>query len=81
MATLSLHITSSGQLTVDSQVLDEYSFKGIFILNDSIYMTFWKRQNYGHIKRSVGARACGGMGVRVRSRQSTEGFSDSESTL
>ena len=27
MATLSLHITSSGQLTVDSQVLDEYSFK------------------------------------------------------
>ena len=74
MATLSLHITSSGQLTADSQVLDEYSFKGIFILYDSIYMTFWKKQNYGHIKRSVVARACGGMGVRGRNRQSAEGF-------
>ena len=74
MATLSLHITSSGQMTADSQVFGEYSFKGIFILYDSIYMTFWKRQNYGRIKISVIARARGGMGVRGRNRQSAEGF-------
>ena len=58
----------------DSQVLDECSFKGMFILYASLYMTFWKRQNYRHNKRSVVARACGGMGVRGMNRKSAEGF-------
>ena len=46
-----------------------------------IIVTFWKRQNYGHIKRSVLPGLVEGWGCRGGTGRALRVFLDSESTL
>ena len=48
-----------------------------YILYDSNYVMFWKRQNYGDSKKISGCQGLGG----GMNGQSTEDFSGSETTL